>query len=148
MRILEERIPEISESWLDAVRADPMLAEITMSDEARTDHVPRVLDLAIRLADGEKLSDVDTNAARDHGIVRERQGYTVPLMLRETRFLDETIAKCMQDNLLSIEFSHLIPDMITVNQTIAGTLATAALLLAAPEVGVRPAVPDGDGDFG
>jgi YesN/AraC family two-component response regulator len=122
LRILEERIPEITESWLDAVRADPMLAEITMTDEARTDHVPRVMDLAIRLADGEQVSEVDTNAARDHGIVRERQGYTVPLMLRETRLLDETIAKCMQDNLLSIQISHLIPDMITVNQTIAGLL--------------------------
>src|SRR3954451_8487759 len=52
LRILEERIPEITESWLNAVRADPMLAEITITDEARTDHVPRVLDLAIRLADG------------------------------------------------------------------------------------------------
>src|SRR5436305_9728613 len=89
LRILEERIPEITESWLNAVRADPMLAEIAITDEARTDHVPRVLDLAIRLADGEKVSEVDTNAARDHGIVRERQGYTVPLMLRETRLLDE-----------------------------------------------------------
>jgi YesN/AraC family two-component response regulator len=122
LRILEERIPAITESWLDAVRADPMLAEITMTDEARTDHVPRVMDLAIRLADGEQVSEVDTNAAHDHGIVRERQGYTVPLMLRETRLLDETIAKCMQDNLLSIQISHLIPDMITVNQTIAGLL--------------------------
>jgi ActR/RegA family two-component response regulator len=118
MQIVEENIPEITEQWLDKVRADPGLGAIQISDEARTDHVPRVLDVGIRIAGGDKLAEMETSAARDHGIIRRKQGYTIPLMIRETRFLEDVVANCIQENLLSVEVSHIIPDMIAVRRTI------------------------------
>ena len=117
-QIVEENIPAITEQWLDAIRSDPVLSAIHISDEARTDHVPRVLDVGIRIARGDKIAEIETNAARDHGITRRKQGYTVPLLVRETRFLEDVVASCIQDNLLSVQVSHLIPDMISVRRTI------------------------------
>ncbi len=117
-QVVEENIPAITESWLDAVRADPMLGTIPISDDARTDHIPRVLEVTLRISRGEQIGELDTHSARDHGVVRRKQGYTVPLLIRETRLLDEVIADCMQQNLLVIEISYLIPDMITIHQTI------------------------------
>lgn len=116
--IVAAHLPQITETWLDESRADPMLGAVHISNEARTDHVPRVLDVALRIARGENIPEIELNAARDHGIIRRKQGFTIPLLLRETRFLHDVIAKCMQENLLSIEISYLIPDMITINQNI------------------------------
>jgi len=116
--IVAAKIPAITEAWLEESRADPMLGAIRISDEARTDHIPRVLDVAFRISRGEEIQEMELSAARDHGIIRRKQGFTIPLLLRETRLLHDVIAKCMQENLLSIEISYLIPDMITVYQTI------------------------------
>jgi len=116
--IVGDNIPEITEEWLDAIRADPILSAIRISDEARTDHVPRVLEIGIRIASGDKIAELETSAARDHGIIRRKQGYTVPLLVRETRFLEDVVASCIQDNLLSVQVSYLIPDMIAVRRTI------------------------------
>ena len=42
----------------------------------------------------------------------------MPLLVRETRLLHDVIANCMQQNLLVIEISYLIPDMVVIHQTI------------------------------
>ena len=134
LQMLEENIPEITESWLDAVRADPQLSAIKISAEARTDHVPRVLDVALRICKGEKISEMEINAARDHGIIRRKQAYTVPLMIRETRLLHDAIAKFMQSNLLAIEISYLIPDSVAVHHTIVALLEeSVSAFLEAPK---------------
>ena len=117
-QVVEENIPEISEAWLDAVRADAMLGAIHISDEARTDHIPLVLEVTLRISKGHRIGEFDTHAARDHGVMRRKQGYTVPLLVRETRLLLDVIANCMQQNLLAIEISYLIPDMVTIQRTI------------------------------
>lgn len=116
--IVESNIPEITEEWLDESRADPVLAAMEITDEARTDHIPRVLEVALRISKGEKIAELDTSSARDHGIMRRKQGFTVPLLLRETRLLQGVIANCMQKNLLAIQISYLIPDMISIHQTL------------------------------
>ncbi|HTM37745.1 MAG TPA: response regulator [Terriglobales bacterium] len=117
-QVVEGNIPEITASWLAAVRADPMLAAIPMNDQARTDHIPRVLDTTLRISKGDQIGDLATRAAREHGVVRRKQGYSIPLLVRETRLLHDVIANCMQQNLLTIEISYLIPDMIVIHQTI------------------------------
>jgi DNA-binding response OmpR family regulator len=130
--IVAAHIPEITEAWLDESRADSMLGSMKISDEARTDHIPRVLDVALRISRGEEIQEMEFNAARDHGIIRRKQGFTIPLLLRETRLLHDVIAKCMQDNLLSIEISYLIPDMIAVHQTIQELLEESVIAFLEP----------------
>ena len=125
--IVAAKIPAITEAWLEESRADAMLGAIRISDEARTDHIPRVLDVAFRISRGEEIQEMELSAARDHGIIRRKQGFTIPLLLRETRLLQDVIAKCMQENLLSIEISYLIPDMITVYQTVQKLLEESVI---------------------
>jgi ActR/RegA family two-component response regulator len=117
-QIVTENIPRITKQWLDAVHADPVLSSIRISDAARTDHVPRVLDVGIRIVKGDKMAEKETSAARDHGITRRKQGYTVPLLIRETRLLDDVVANCIQENLLTVQISYLIPDMVSFRRTI------------------------------
>ena len=83
--------------------------------------MPRVLDVGVRIVQGDKLAEKETTAARDHGIMRRKQGYTVPLLVRETRLLEDVVATCIQDNLLSVQVSYLIPDMISVRPHDSGS---------------------------
>ena len=116
--IIAEHLPGITDKWLQLCRADPELGAIHFTDAERSDHVPRVIQQALGIAVGDSLSEKTTGAARAHGIVRRNQGFTVPLLLRETRILQDTIARCVQSNLLAIEISHLISDLIAVEHTI------------------------------
>jgi ActR/RegA family two-component response regulator len=116
--IIAEHLQSIAGEWLRSCRADPELAAIHITDAERSDHVPRVIQQALEIAAGDSLSEKTTSAARAHGIVRRNQGFTIPLLIRETRILQDTIARCVQANLLAIEISHLISDMIAVEHTI------------------------------
>jgi len=116
--IIAEHLQSITAEWLEQCRSDQDLSRIPLSDAERSDHVPRVIQQALGIALGDRLSEETTSAARAHGIMRHKQGFTVPLLIRETRLLDQTISRCVQTNLLAIDISHLISDMIAVNETI------------------------------
>lgn len=116
--LLQENLQNITRDWLQSSRSDPELGAIQIDDEERTDHVPRVIKQALLVARGGALSGEASDAARAHGVIRKKQGFTVPLLIRETRILHDTISRCLQANLLAVEISYLISDMVTVHQTI------------------------------
>ena len=116
--VVSEKKAAITEEWMELVKNDPRLQQIPMSDEDRKDHVPRVLEVAIKISRGEKISGADCKAASQHGLVRRQQNYTVPLLIREGRFLQTAVGRCLQSNLLEIEISYLVADMIAIHETI------------------------------
>ncbi|PYV79994.1 MAG: hypothetical protein DMG93_19945 [Acidobacteria bacterium] len=132
--IIAEHLQRITADWLNQCRSDQELSSIPLSDAQRSDHVPRVIQQALGIALGDSLSEKTTSAAREHGITRHRQGFTVPLLIREARFLEHAISRCVQTNLLAIDISHLISDIIAVNQTIQIQLehSVAAFLESGP----------------
>jgi len=115
--ILENR-ESIVQSWLATVKKDLEISRIAINDSDRVNAVPEMLDVAVRLAYGTKISSEQIKAAARHGRTRWRQGYTVPLLIREARLLQKSIAECIQANLLSIEISHLISNLIGVLEAI------------------------------
>jgi len=116
-QIISANISSITQDWLALVRKDPELAAIRLSDAEYTDHVPRVLEAELKVSHGKEISDADWRAARDHGATRKKQGYNVPLMIRESRLLHDAIASCMQTNLLAVQISYLISDLVSIHRT-------------------------------
>lgn len=117
--MLAENVDAILEEWLKRAKADPQLAAIRLTDEERINHLPIVLEEAVTRAgapDGERADA--SEASRIHGQVRRRQGYTVPMMLEERRLLAVVIGETVQANLLGIDISNLIHDMLAVNNTL------------------------------
>jgi hypothetical protein len=53
-------------------------------------------------------------AASMHGVLRRKQGYSVPLMLEEARILNAVVSDHARRNLLTVEISFLIPDLVEV----------------------------------
>jgi DNA-binding NtrC family response regulator len=115
--ILRDREIIVSD-WLRAVKNDPDINLIRISDSERIDHLPSVLNAAVNLVHGDQITSKDMEAAAMHGGTRSRQGYTAPLIIRETRLLHVMVMRCVQKNLLSIDISRLIPDLISTSETI------------------------------
>jgi DNA-binding response OmpR family regulator len=119
-RIIEEHKQDIIEDWYDAVEKNPAMKAIPLSREERIDHLPEVLDEIVRQpnsASDEKTSHALDSAAK-HGIKRRQQGYTVPMLLEETRILHRVVARCTQSNLLIVNVSNLVPDLLAIDDRI------------------------------
>jgi DNA-binding response OmpR family regulator len=115
--IISDNIPAITAQWLEAAKKDPEMAAVKMSDVERVDHVPQVIEVVLKVARGQEISEVHRNAARNHGLLRRKQGFTVPLMIRESRLLHDAISGCVQSNLLAVQISYLISDLISIDRT-------------------------------
>lgn len=49
---------------------------------------------------------------------RRRQGYSIPLIVEESRVLYEIIADTMQSNLADMDTSSIVPDMIPIGDNL------------------------------
>ena len=112
----------IVQRWLELTKKDADLNMVRLPDQDRMDHLPRLLDIAVRILRGKELSAEDRQASALHGETRFRQGYSPKGLVREARLLQNAIAACVQQNLLEIEISTLIPDLLRVFDLVQGLL--------------------------
>jgi hypothetical protein len=61
-----------------------------------------------------KRTKAVSNAAVLHGIVRFTQGYTIPMIIEESRILQVSIFQTLQNNLTTVDFSLLLIDVMTI----------------------------------
>jgi hypothetical protein len=66
----------------------------------------------LRLDDGTKAPI--SKATAKHGDLRQQQGYTVPMMVEESRLLQVSIFTILNENLKRLEISELLPDVVTI----------------------------------
>jgi hypothetical protein len=105
--------------WLARVKQSPDLNHIRLNDLERTGHLTRLVeDLIARLRKSNatvKDSDaVPSPAAITHGDLRYRQGYTPAMLVHESRILQVILFGTLQNNLSSLDFSLLLPDVMTI----------------------------------
>jgi DNA-binding response OmpR family regulator len=120
--ILEENKREIFVRWLEAARADASIDSSRLSDQELTDQLPLLIDEIVSAEIGQKSSAKALNAAQRHGSARFQQGYTIPAVIREARILHEVISRVVQENLLAVEISFLITDIMQIGETIQAFL--------------------------
>jgi ActR/RegA family two-component response regulator len=123
--IVEQHLDSIVKQWLAAVKNDEEISAISLSDVERQNHIRGLLQHALDRARGKQLTPADTDAAQLHGASRRKQGYSIPLVVRESKMLLRAIADCVQQNLLAIQVSYLIPDMVNVWETVVVELESS-----------------------
>jgi ActR/RegA family two-component response regulator len=103
-------------NWLARVGREPELTAIPLNDQDRTGHLPKLIDaLVTRLRVPLRLgTKAVSEAAVLHGRVRQSQGYTVPMLIEESRVLQVSIFETLQNNLTTVDFSLLLLDVMTV----------------------------------
>ena len=88
-------------------------------DEERTGHLPRLIeDLVSRLnrpiTGSPQDSDAICSPAVMHGELRYAQGYTPEMLVHESRILQVTLFGTLKDNMNALDFSLLLPDVMTI----------------------------------
>ncbi len=109
--IIRESRERIIAQCVQAANEDQEMRSIPLSAAGRRNNLPAVLDLVIAIADGQDLSPAHLRNAAEHGAVRQTQGYSIPLLVREARFLSDALAAVVQDDVLRIDLSQFIPDL-------------------------------------
>jgi YesN/AraC family two-component response regulator len=122
--LIRERSGEIVERWLKELQSDFRLASIRIPREKLIDSFPQLVsDLAQLVETGAtQISAKSLSNAARHGAERAKQGYTIPLLVTETRILNRVVGLVLQENLLSMNLSTLIPDALRVGEYLQGLL--------------------------
>jgi hypothetical protein len=137
--ILERDTDVTIQNWLELVEQDPELTCVPLSPSDRTGHLPKLLgDLILRLRLDSGLAAPFSNAASDHGEMRRQQGYTVPMVIEESRKLQVSIFGTLQRNLRSVDFSKVLLDVVTIADEVDSQLKQAMIRFTAPKVTGKP----------
>ncbi len=123
--VLRGESASIQEEWLKQVRANAQLAAIKISNRERLDHLPEILREVSE--PGKQAHEHKLEAARKHGAIRRRQGYTVGDLAEESRLLRRTIFLVLQRNLMEVNFSQVFPDLLKVTDSLEAQLKESLL---------------------
>jgi hypothetical protein len=96
------------------MKSDPELGKLRLSDAERADYLADVLGelaqlLELRSPDG--IPGSSACSATQHETHRQRQGYSVPMLIQEQRLVEGVIFDFVQDNILALDLSHLVTDL-------------------------------------
>ena len=132
--ILERELNPLIEAWLVRVEKEPDLIHIPLNHDERTGHLPHLIHDVIRrlrLDSGTKAPI--SKAAAEHGDLRRKQGYTVAMMVEESRLLQVSIFTTLHQNVKQLEFSALLPDVVTVADEVDAQLKEQMLRFMAAD---------------
>ena len=128
--ILQRSANEIVEDWLAKVKNSKELSQVSLSDPERTGYLPKLIDdLIVRLrapnVPGEESDSICSGAAVFHGKMRKVQGYTPAMLVHDSRILQVTLFGILQKNLSALDFSLLLPDVMTIADEVDSQLTQA-----------------------
>ena len=124
--ILEHELDATIRDWMVLVEHDEELTCTPLSFEDRTGHLPNLIaDLVNRLRLPRTAKAAISIAAREHGDLRRKQGYTAAMMVEESRILQVSIFNTLQQNLSRVDFSKVLFDVITIADEVDSQLKQA-----------------------
>jgi CheY-like chemotaxis protein len=128
--ILQRCTSGIVEDWLVRVKKNKTLNRIALSDQERTGYLPKLIeDLIVRLREpntpGNEDDSICSTAAAAHGKMRQQQGYTPGMLVHDSRILQVTLFGMLQSNLSALDFSLLLPDVMTIADEVDSQLTQA-----------------------
>jgi DNA-binding response OmpR family regulator len=115
--ILEDDAALTIERWLIRSQEVKELSALQVANTERTAYVPEILESIVSRLREERVVEAiarPSPAAVVHGKVRYLQGYTVPLIVQESRILQVCIFETIQRNLSDVDFSLVLPDVMLI----------------------------------
>jgi DNA-binding response OmpR family regulator len=128
--ILQRCADLIVEDWLTRVKKNKELDRVSLSDQERTGYLPKLIDdLIVRLRSPhitvQEGDSIHSAAAVAHGKLRRSQGYTSAMLVQDSRILQVTLFGTLQKNLGALDFSLLLPDVMTIADEVDSQLTQA-----------------------
>src|ERR1700723_810329 len=132
--ILDRELQPVITDWLARAEQEPDLQSFPLNFEERTGHLPHLLhDVIARLRLDSGTKAPISKAAADHGDLRRKQGYTVAMAVEESRLLQVTIFSTLHKNATNLEFSLLLPDIVTIADEVDAQLKEQMLRFMAAD---------------
>jgi DNA-binding response OmpR family regulator len=115
--LLRASVEEITVKAVGKMKVDPRLSRLRLADSKRATGIAEMIR---SVAEGlespaREITDTSMRAAREHGRIRRKQGYSIADLVEENRVLDDSIYEFVEENLLHVDVSRLIPDLRHVN---------------------------------
>ena len=108
--ILERELESVIHDWMRLVEKQEDLMTIALSYEDRAGHLPALLrEIIVRLRLDAGTEAPISVAASHHGDLRRKQGYTVAMVVEESRLLQVCLFTTLHKNTSLIEYSKLLP---------------------------------------
>jgi ActR/RegA family two-component response regulator len=128
--ILQRCTGVIVEDWLARVKNNTELSRVVVSDKERTGYLPKLIDdLIVRLRSPhitvQEGDSIGSAAAVANGKLRRSQGYTPAMLVNDSRILQVTLFATLQKNLGALDFSLLLPDVMTIADEVDSQLTQA-----------------------
>jgi CheY-like chemotaxis protein len=126
--ILERTTASTIQAWFALVQTEKKVMTVSLTFDQRCGHLPQVFrDLADRLRSSQPIGSKEliSPAAAAHGVNRRQQGYTAAMMVEESRMLQVSVFRTLQNNLASIDFSVLLIGVMTIADEIDSQLSQA-----------------------
>jgi DNA-binding response OmpR family regulator len=140
--ILQRSSDATIQHWLLSVESNEELTKLSLNYEERTGHLPQLLaDLVRRLRLPTDAKVPVSEAARQHGVLRRSQGYTIAMVIEESRILQVSIFKTLHDSLPTVSFDTVLLDVMTIADEVDSQLKQAILGYMqepAPDEAVNP----------
>jgi hypothetical protein len=135
--ILDRELRYLIADWLGRVEQEPELTCIPLNSEERTGHLPRLMhDVTARLRRDAGTKAPISEAAGIHGELRRRQGYPVEMLIEESRLLQVCIFTTLHKNVKNLEFTKLLPDVVTIADEVDAQLKQQMKRFKAADTGV------------
>jgi CheY-like chemotaxis protein len=132
--ILESDLDATISAWMELVKLNEELTCIPLNFIERTGHLPGLLaDLIYRLRLPPTGNANFSLAAHQHGTLRRQQGYTVAMMVEESRILQVSIFRTLQNNLSKVDFSQVLLDVMTIADEVDSQLKQAVSSYTEPQ---------------
>src|ERR1700682_794536 len=132
--ILERELHSVIEDWLFPVDQETDLTCIPLTFEERTGHLPKLLhDVIARLRLDAGTKAPISEVATAHGDLRRKQGYTVAMAVEESRLLQVSIFTTLHKNAKHLEFSMLLPDVVSIADEVDAQLKQQMLRFMAAD---------------
>jgi DNA-binding response OmpR family regulator len=132
--ILERDTDLTIQHWTSRMETTDELTAIPLTRQERNGHLPLLLgDIVRRLRLAPTAKVPISAAAHEHGILRQKQGYSVAMLVEESRILQVSIFRTLQNNLGSVDFSTVLLDVMTIADEVDLQLKQAMLGFTEPQ---------------
>jgi CheY-like chemotaxis protein len=127
--ILEREASATIADWLGRVESDDELTGIILNADQRSEHLPKLIQEVVhRLRVPRSLGTKQASrGAVEHGQARRSQGYSIPMIIEESRMLQVSIFHTLQNNLSSVDFSLLLIDVMAIADEVDSQLKQAII---------------------
>ncbi|MCU1307669.1 MAG: response regulator receiver protein [Acidobacteriaceae bacterium] len=125
--VVQNNLDSIVKQYVERLRSRPDFPVASLTDDEIRNSIPRVLQEVVRdLHERDaKTKPGTTQGAKEHGRLRCAQEFQPLHLLEEIRILRNLVYTTIQNNLLILEVSSLIPDMVRISDSLDARLREA-----------------------